>query len=80
MVINALCKRNNLSGVGCPELGVIITMPTTGDLKTNHLKYGTTYSNEMSKVGYYSNTLDKYNIKTEATTTTRVGVSKYTFP
>src|SRR5210317_1715225 len=28
----------NLSGVGCPELGVILLMPTTGALETNHLK------------------------------------------
>lgn len=70
----------NLSGVGCPELGVILAMPTTGDIKTNHLEYGTTYSNEISKVGYYSNTLDKYKIKVEATATTRTGISKYSFP
>ena len=70
----------NLSGVGCPELGVILAMPTTGALETNHLQYGTTYSNEVSKVGYYSNTLDKYDVKVEATATTRVGVSKYHFP
>jgi len=70
----------NLSGVGCPELGVILAMPTTGKLKTNHGEYGSNYSNEVSKVGYYSNTLDKYNTKIEATATTRVGVSKYSFP
>lgn len=70
----------NLSGVGCPELGVILAMPTTGDLEVDHLKYGTAYSNEISEVGYYSNTLDNYNIKVEATATTRVGVSKYSFP
>ena len=70
----------NLSGVGCPELGVILAMPTTGDIETNHLKYGSTYSNEKSHVGYYSTTLDKYDIKVEATASTRVGVSKYSFP
>lgn len=70
----------NLSGVGCPELGVILAMPTTGELETNHLKYGSTYSDEEASVGYYSNTLDKYNIKVEATATTRVGISKYHFP
>jgi len=70
----------NLSGVGCPELGVILAMPTTGALETNHLKYGTTYSEEISKVGYYSNRLDKYNVKVEATASTRTGISKYTFP
>lgn len=70
----------NLSGVGCPELGVILAMPTTGEIETDHLKYGSTYSSEVSKVGYYSNHLDKYDIKMEATATTRVGVSNYTFP
>ncbi len=70
----------NLSGVGCPDLGVILAMPTTGVLETNHLKYGSTYSNEVASVGYYSNTLDKYNVKVETTTTTRVGISKYHFP
>ena len=70
----------NLSGVGCPELGVILAMPTSGDLEVDHLKYGSSYSNEVSKVGYYSSTLDDYHIKVEATATTRVGVSKYFFP
>ena len=70
----------NLSGVGCPELGVILAMPTTGAIVTDHMEYGSTYSNEISQVGYYSNILDKYDIKAEATATTRVGVSKYSFP
>ena len=70
----------NLSGVGCPELGVLLLMPTTGEVETNHLKYGSTYSNEKSKAGYYSSTIDKYNVKAEFTTTKRVGVSKFTFP
>lgn len=70
----------NLSGVGCPELGVILAMPTTGEIETNHLKYGTTYSDEVAKVGYYTNTLDSYDIKVETTATTRTGISKYHFP
>lgn len=70
----------NLSGVGCPELGVVLAMPTTGTLVTDHLAYGSTYSNEMAKVGYYSNTLDKYNTLVETTASTRTGISKYSFP
>lgn len=70
----------NLSGVGCPDLGVILFMPTTGKIETNHLKYGSTYTNEVAKPGYYSVHLEKYNVKVEATSTTRTGVSKYTFP
>ena len=70
----------NLSGVGCPDLGVLLLMPTTGTVETNHLKYGSTYSNEIAKTAYYSNTLDTYNIKAEFTASKRVGVSKFTFP
>ena len=70
----------NMSGVGCPDLGVIIAMPTTGELETDHLKYGSTYSEETAKAGYYSVELDKYKVKAEATASTRVGVSRYSFP
>ncbi|MDN3595428.1 GH92 family glycosyl hydrolase [Zunongwangia endophytica] len=70
----------NMSGVGCPDLGVIITMPTTGELKTNHIDYGTKYSEETAEAGYYSAKLDKYNIKAEATASTRAGLTRYSFP
>lgn len=69
----------NLSGVGCPDLGVIITMPTTGDLETDHLKYGSAYDNEEAKAGYYKTRLAKYDIVAEVTASTRVGVSRYSF-
>ncbi len=70
----------NLSGVGCPDLGVILLMPTTGAVETNHLKYGSAYSNEVAKTGYYSVNIDKYKVKGEFTASQRVGVSKFTFP
>ncbi len=70
----------NLSGVGCPDLGVILLMPTTGDIETNHLKYGSTYSDEVAKTAYYSTEIDKYDVKAEFTATERVGVSKLHFP
>ena len=70
----------NLSGVGCPDLGVLIAMPTTGDLETNPEKYGSTYSNEKATVGYYETYLNAYGIKVANTATTRVGVSRYSFP
>ncbi|WP_026714408.1 GH92 family glycosyl hydrolase [Flavobacterium daejeonense] len=70
----------NLSGVGCPELGVILLMPTTGEVEIDHLKYGSTYSNEVAKTAYYGLNIDKYNIKAEFTASKRVGVSKFTFP
>ncbi|MBP0902965.1 GH92 family glycosyl hydrolase [Mariniflexile gromovii] len=70
----------NLSGVGCPDLGVILLMPTTGAIETNHLKYGSAYSNEKAKPGYYSTFLTKYDVQVETTATTRTGVSRYSFP
>src|SRR5690606_8972924 len=45
-----------------------------------HLKYGTTYTDELAKPGYYSTQLSKYNVKAEMTATTRTGVSRYSFP
>jgi len=70
----------NLSGVGCPDLGSIILMPTTGELEFDAEKHGTTYSDEIAEPGYYSNQLDKYDVKTEMSATMRTGVSRYTFP
>lgn len=70
----------NLSGVGCPDLGSLLLMPTTGDLELDAEQYGTTYSNEKASPGYYQSHLDKYSIKAEMTSTTRTGFSRYTFP
>ncbi len=33
----------NLSGVGCPELGSLLTMPTTGPLQVDYHIYGSEY-------------------------------------
>jgi predicted alpha-1,2-mannosidase len=70
----------NLSGTGCPELGSIILMPTAGELEFDAEKHGSMYSDEIAQAGYYSNTLDKYGIKTEMSATLRTGISRYTFP
>lgn len=70
----------NLSGVGCPDLGSILLMPTTGELEFDAEKHGSTYSNEQAMPGLYRNTLDKYGIDVEVTSTLRTGLSRYTFP
>jgi len=70
----------NLSGVGCPDLGSILLMPTTGALELDAEKYGSTYSNEQASPGYYRNTLTKYAIDVETSSTLRTGISRYTFP
>ncbi|MCG8385528.1 MAG: GH92 family glycosyl hydrolase [Cytophagales bacterium] len=70
----------NLSGVGCPEAGVILLMPTTGPLEFDATEYGSTYSQEKASPGYYSSRLDKYQVLAEMTSTKRSGISRYTFP
>lgn len=70
----------NLSGVGCPDLGVVLLMPTTGKLNLNAREYGTKYKNEVAHPGYYRTDLDKYGVQAEVTSTRRTGLSRYTFP
>lgn len=70
----------NLSGVGCPELGSLLLMPTTGELNVDYTQYGSKYKDEVATPGYYSNFLTKYNVKTEVTATPRTGLARFTFP
>lgn len=70
----------NLSGVGCPEMGSLLLMATTGKLDVDYRNYGSTYTDEAATPGYYTNRLTKYNIFTEATTTLRTGITRFTFP
>ena len=69
-----------LSGVGCPELGALLTMATTGPLMVDYREYGTSYRDEKASPGYYSVFLDKYGVLAEATATARTSVERYTFP
>lgn len=69
-----------LSGVGCPELGTLLTMPTTGKLDVDYHNYGSEYENEQARPGYYSVSLKKYGIRCEATSTLRSSLERFTFP
>ncbi len=70
----------NLSGVGCPELGSLLTMPTSGDLQVEYTRYGSPYKEEVASPGYYSNFLSAYGIRTEVSATKRTSIERYTFP
>ena len=70
----------NLSGVGCPELGSLLLMPTTGVLDVDYKSYGSKYEKETASPGYYSIYLKKYDILAEATATLRSGLTRFTFP
>lgn len=72
--------HTNLSGVGCPDLGAILLMPTTDSLDVDAQTYGSRYSVQQATPGYFTHQLDRYNIKTELSSTPRTGISRYTFP
>ena len=69
----------NLSGVGCPELGSLLTMPTTGPLQVDYHLYGSEYKDETAHPGYYSVQLLN-GVFAEVTATTRTSLERYTFP
>ena len=68
-----------LSGVGCPEMGAIITMATMGAMQADATLRGSTYSDEVAKPGYYATTYEQFNVRAEATATDRASVERYTF-
>ena len=82
-------SHTHMSGTGHSDLGDILIMPTTGELKLEpgdkanpDTGYRSRFShdNENATPGYYEVKLDDYNVKAQLTATQRVGVHKYTFP
>lgn len=69
-----------LSGVGCPELGTLLTMPTTGALDVDYHHYGTEYAHEEARPGYYAVDLKKYGVHCEVTSMLRSSCERFTFP
>lgn len=69
-----------MSGVGCPELGTLLLMPTAGPLDVDYRQYGSAYEDEQASPGYYANRLTKYGIRCEVTATPRTAAGRYTFP
>ena len=70
----------NLSGVGCPDMGSLLLMPTAGKLNVDYRSYGSEYTDEVATPGYYTNQLSKYGIKCEMTATARTSRARFTFP
>ena len=68
-----------LSGVGCPELGTLLTMPTSGKLDVDYHNYGSEYSDEKAFPGYYAVDLKKYGIHCEVSSTLRSSIERFTF-
>ncbi len=82
-------SHTHLSGTGIGDLFDITVMPVTGDVKyargneedpQSGLWSYADRSREITRPGYYSIPLTRYDIKAEMTATSRVGVHRYTFP
>ncbi|MEX8547249.1 MAG: GH92 family glycosyl hydrolase [Mucilaginibacter sp.] len=75
-------SHTHLSGTGVADYCDVLFMPTTGKPQLNNKDYRSAFQkkNEDAAPGYYTTTLDKYNITVELTATTRVGVHRYSFP
>ncbi len=70
----------NLSGVGCPDLGSLLLMPTSGALNVDYRQYGSEYTMEQAHPGYYANRLTRYGIDTEVSATLRSSIARFTYP
>ncbi|HTB84174.1 MAG TPA: GH92 family glycosyl hydrolase [Candidatus Sulfotelmatobacter sp.] len=80
-------SMNHLTGTGCPDLGNILLVPTTGELKlTPGARPGEGYrarfshDQEMARPGYYEVLLPDYQVKVELTASAHAGFHRYTFP
>lgn len=80
--------HQHLSGTGIGDLGDIVFLPFTGDVRFNRGEHGDeqtgAYSlfrreTEQVKPGYYKVHLDRFNVDVELTSTARVGFHKYRY-
>ncbi len=82
-------SHTHFSGTGHSDLGDVLLMPVTGELKLRpgtaadpDAGYRSRYSHEseVARPGYYEAFLEDYGIRTQLTATPRTGVHKYTYP
>ncbi len=82
-------SHTHLSGTGIPDYCDILFMPTVGepqffakegDKSVNGYASKFSHANEKAEPGYYSVKLEDDDILAELTSTTRVGLHRYTFP
>lgn len=81
-------SHTHLSGTGCADLGDVLLMPYTGEVRTargeqDHIE-GTassyySHANEQVAPGYYALLMDN-GVKAEMTATERVGLHRFTYP
>jgi predicted alpha-1,2-mannosidase len=73
----------HLSGPGCAAMGDVVSLPTTGTVRTvdaTHEKSSFSHSTEQASPGYYAATLDRWGIRAELSATTRTGWARFSYP
>ena len=82
-------SHTHFSGTGHSDLGDVLLMPISGDVRLERGdpdRPGSGYTSrfrhedETAQPGYYAVTLDDYGVRAELTATARVGVHRYAFP
>jgi predicted alpha-1,2-mannosidase len=80
-------SHTHLSGTGIGDLGDILFLPYSGQLKEaigadKKVRFGSAFSHEKEKASpaYYSVHLDDYDIEVELTASLHAGFHRYTFP
>ena len=69
----------NLSGVGCPEGAAIITGATTGKFDPDYHNYGSRYTDQAARPGFYQLTLTDHPVVAAVTVTDRTSREAFTF-
>lgn len=82
-------SHTHFSGTGHSDLGDVLLMPISGDVRLDpgdpekpQSGYRSRFSHdtEVAQPGYYAVTLDDYGVRAELTATRRLGMHRYTYP
>ncbi len=82
-------SHTHFSGTGHSDLGDVLVMPITGEVRFERGEVDSagsgytslfSHASEIAQPGYYAVTLDSYGVRAELTAAARVGVHRYTFP
>ena len=73
----------HLSGPGCAAMGDVVSLPTTGTVRTvdaTHEKSTFSHATEQASPGYYASTLDRWGVRAELSATPRTGWGRFSYP
>jgi len=73
----------HLSGPGCAAMGDVVSLPTTGRVRTvdaTAQKSPFSHSTEQASPGYYAVTLDRWKVRAELSATPRTGWARFSYP